>query len=128
MRALAEGLLASGGALASVSEDAVMAGAEARRLEAYRARRSSEMLASGRLLAAVMAAVPEEGLDYVRALDVIEERARPASGWRLPAGMGPEGYLDHLVNRGALQDDGAGHLACPIPSLRQFLIEAVADK
>ena len=128
MRALTEGLLASGGALASVSEDAVMAGAEARRLEAYRARRSSEMLASGRLLAAVMAAVPEEGLDYVRALDVIEEMARPASGWRLPAGMGPEGYLDHLVNRGALQDDGTGHLACPIPSLRQFLIEAVADK
>ena len=37
---------------------------------------------------------------------------------------GPEDYLDHLVHRGALQDDGTGRLACPIPSFRQFLVEA----
>ena len=124
MRALAEGLLATGGALASVDEKAVPAGAEKRRLDSYRARRSPEMLASGLLLAAAMEAVPEAGLGYVETLRVIEENAGAASGWRLPAGMGPEEYLDHLVHRGALQDDGAGCLACPIPSFRQFLIEA----
>ena len=125
MRALADGLLATGGALASVDEKAVLAGAEERRLDSYRARRSPEMLASGLLLAAVMEAVPEDGLGYVETLRVIEESAGAASGWRLPAGMGPEEYLDHLVHRGALQDDGTGRLACPIPSLRRFLIEAV---
>ncbi len=125
MRALADGLLATGGALASVDEKAVLAGAEERRLASYRARRSPEMLASGLLLAAVMEAVPEDGLGYVETLRVIEESAGAASGWRLPAGMGPEEYLDHLVHRGALQDDGTGRLACPIPSLRRFLVEAV---
>ena len=125
MRALANGLLASGGALASVDEKAVLAGAEERRLDSYRARRSPEMLGSGLLLAAAMEAVPEDGLGYVETLRVIEENAGAASGWRLPAGMGPEEYLDHLVHRGALQDDGTGRLACPIPSLRRFLIEAV---
>ncbi len=124
MRALAEGLLSSGGALASVDEKAVLAGAEERRLDSYRARRSSEMLGSGLLLAAAMGAVPEDGLGYVETLRAIEENAGAASGWRLPAGMGPEAYLDHLVHRGALQDDGTGRLACPIPSLRRFLVEA----
>ena len=124
MRALANGLLASGGVLASVDEKAVLAGAEERRLDSYRARRSPEMLASGLLLAAAMEAVPEDGLGYVETLRVIEESAGAASGWRLPAGMGPEEYLDHLVHRGALQDDGTGRLACPIPSLRRFLVEA----
>ncbi len=124
MRALADGLLATGGVLASVDEKAVLAGAEERRLDSYRARRSPEMLASGLLLAAAMEAVPEDGLGYVETLRVIEESAGAASGWRLPAGMGPEEYLDHLVHRGALQDDGTGRLACPIPSLRRFLVEA----
>lgn len=124
MRALAAGLLATGGTLASVDEKAVLAGAEERRLDSYRARRSPEMLASGLLLAAAMEAVPEDGLGYVETLRVIEESAGAASGWRLPAGMGPEEYLDHLVHRGALQDDGTGRLACPIPSLRRFLVEA----
>ena len=124
MRALAEGLLASGGALASVDERAVLAGAEERRLDSYRARRSPEMLGSGLLLAAVMDAVPEDGLGYVGTLRLIEENAGAASGRRLPPGMGPEEYLDHLVHRGALQDDGTGRLACPIPSFRRFLAEA----
>ena len=124
MRALAEGLIASGGVLASVGEEAVLAGAEERRLESYRARLSPEMLGSGLLLAAVMEAVPEEGLGYVETLRAIEESERAASGWRLPAEMLPEAYLDHLIHRGALQDDGTGRLACPIPSLRRFLIES----
>lgn len=124
MRALAAGLLATGGTLASVDEKAVLAGAEERRLDSDRARRSPEMLASGLLLAAAMEAVPEDGLGYVETLRVIEESAGAASGWRLPTGMGPEEYLDHLVHRGALQDDGTGRLACPIPSLRRFLVEA----
>ena len=124
MSALAEGLLASGGALASVNEKTVLAGAEKRRLDSYRARRSSEMLGSGLLLAAVMEAVPEDGLGYVGTLRLIEENAGAASGRRLPPGMGPEEYLDHLVHRGALQDDGTGRLACPIPSFRRFLAEA----
>ena len=82
------------------------------------------MLGSSLLLAAAMGAVPEDGLGYVEMLRVIEESAGAASGWRLPAGMAPEAYLDHLVHRGALQDDGTGRLACPIPSLRRFLIES----
>ena len=123
MRALAEGLLASGGALAPVSKKAVLAGAEERRLDSYRARLSPEMHGSGLLLAAAMEAVPEEGLGYIEMLRAIEESSGTASGWRLPAGMGPEAYLDHLVHRGALQDDGTGRLTSPIPSFRQFLIE-----
>ena len=126
MRALAEGLLASGGVLASVDEEAVLAGAEERRLESYRARLSPEMLSSGLLLAAVMEAVPEDGLGYVEALGVIDANASIASGWRLPAGMGSEAYLDHLVHRGAIQDNGRARLICPIPSFRSFLIEAAS--
>jgi len=124
MSALAEGLLATGGVLASIDEKTVLAGAEERRLDSYRARRSSEMLGSGLLLAAVMEAVPEDGLGYVETLRVIEENAGAVSGRRLPPGMEPEEYLDHLVHRGALQDDGTGRLACPIPSFRRFLAEA----
>ncbi len=124
MRALAEGLLASGGALAPVDETAVLDGAEERRLDSYRARRSPEMLGSGLLLAAVMEAIPEDGLGYVETLRIIEENAGAVSGRRLPPGMEPEEYLDHLVHRGALQDDGTGRLACPIPSFRRFLAEA----
>ena len=123
MRALAEGLLAVGGALGAVDADAVLGRARQWRLEAYRARRSGSMRRSALLLGALMEAVAEEGLGWPAALAAIEERADARPGWRLPDGMDPEAYLDHLVQRGALQDDGAGRLVCPIPSFRRFLIE-----
>ncbi len=125
MRSLAEELVEAGGALAAVDEAAVAARARARRLQAYRARRSPRMQEAIFLLARMMAGVPASGLLRNEAVGLIGDLARHEGdcGWRLPEGMAPREFLDHLVHRGVLQSGEDDRLVCPIPSFRRFLIE-----
>ncbi|MCY3995713.1 MAG: hypothetical protein OXF07_06210 [Rhodobacter sp.] len=51
------------------------------------------------------------------ALDVI-------TGHELPRSMSAHDFREHLVHQGALQERGDGSFRCPIPSFRNFLIEA----
>ena len=125
MRSLAEALVEAKGALAAVDEAAALARARERRLRAYRSRRSPEMQEAIYLLARVMAEMPEAGLRRSDAVGSIRSLARDEGdcGWRLPEGMSPSEFLDHLVHRGALQSGEDDRLVCPIPSFRRFLIE-----
>ena len=133
MRSLAEELVEAEGALAEVDEAAVFARARDRRLAAYRARRSPAMQEAVFMLARFMAAVPESGLRRNEAVGSIGDLAKSEGGygWRLPEGMSPTEFLDHLVHRGALQSGEDDRLVCPIPSFRRFLMEegarALAD-
>ena len=129
LRSLAEALVGTGGALGDVDIEAVLHRAQERRLQAYRARRSTHMQASIFLLARVMAAVPDTGLRRNEAIAVVRTRARTGDGhgWDVPEGMSAGDFLDHLVLRGALQSGEDDRLVCPIPSLRRFLIEEAAD-
>lgn len=125
MRSLAEELVEAKGTLAEVDETAVFARARERRLQAYRARRSPLMQEAVFLLARFMAGVPVSGLRRNEATGLIGTLARREGdyGWRLPEGMSPTEFLDHLVHRGALQSGDDDKLICPIPSFRRFLVE-----
>ena len=117
MRSLAEALVEAEGALAAVEEAAVLARAQERRLQAYRARRSPQMQEAIFLLARAMAGVPASGLRRNDAVGLIGSLVRGEGdcGWRLPEGMSPSEFLDHLVHRGALQSGEDDRLVCPIP-------------
>ena len=54
------------------------------------------------------------------ALDVI-------TGHELPRSMSAHDFREHLVHQGALQERGDGSFHRPIPSFRNFLIEAGRD-
>ena len=130
MRALGGGLLQAGGVLSSVDEAAVLRHARAWRLESYRQRRSPEMRGAVILVGHLMAAVRDGGLHRHQIVDTIRARIhdRPegSSARRLPKGISPEDFLEHLIHRGALQEGEDDRLVCPIPSFRSFLIgEAV---
>ena len=130
MQALGEGLLEFGGVLAKVDRGAVIGRARASRLEAYKQRRSPEMRGAVILVGHVMAAVRDGGLHRHQVIDTIRARIRDrpegSSARRLPKGISPEDFLEHLIHRGALQEGEDDRLVCPIPSFRTFLIgEAV---
>ena len=130
MRALGEGLLKAGGVLSAVDETAVLRRAQAWRLESYRQRRSPEMRGAVILVGHLMAAVGNGGLHRHQIVDTIRARIRDrpegSSARRLPKGVSPEDFLEHLIHRGALQEGEDDRLVCPIPSFRHFLIaEAV---
>ncbi|MYF88347.1 MAG: hypothetical protein F4186_02580 [Boseongicola sp. SB0676_bin_33] len=42
--------------------------------------------------------------------------------WRLPEGMTPREYYQHLVHRGALHEHRDFSVACPIPSFSDWMI------
>ena len=128
MQALAEGLLAADGRLADVDANAVRADVRTRCARAYWSRISPEMRRARGLAAAVMAALPEDGLERDLIMDEIKAAADPSgpSGKLLPKGMDADDFLDHLIARGALQPDGQGRLVCPIPSFREFMARGFA--
>ena len=110
--------------LRAVDFDAVNRQAMVYREASYRKRQSTRMERSVALVAAVMAAVPSGGMQSSDVQDVIERSARTdAPSWRLPKGMDAEMFMDHLIHQGVLQPAGEGMLACPIPSLRTWLID-----
>ena len=129
MQALAHGLLEADGRLADVDAVAVLREARARRENSYWARVSPAMSRARGLVAEVMKSLPEGGLADDNMLDLIDETAEDPSGpraVRLPEGMTSTGFLDHLIEIGALQSDGRGRLVCPIPSFRDFLVRGYA--
>ena len=101
MQALGEGLLEFGGVLAKVDRGAVIGRARASRLEAYKQRRSPEMRGAVILVGHVMAAVRDGGLHRHQVVDTIRARIRDrpegSSARRLPKGISPEDFLEHLI-------------------------------
>ena len=85
------------------------------------------MLDSAALVAAVMAAVPADGMDPGEVIDTIERTARTDSGssWRLPVGMNARMFRKHLIHQGALQLNDNDNPFCPIPNLRTWLVNRV---
>ena len=61
-------------------------------------------------------------------LSHIREAAHPGVGSRsLPKEFDEERFLDHMIRRGVLQHASGHTLACPIPSLRDY-IERMAPR
>ena len=125
MRSLAEALVETNGVLAAVDEHDVLERARDRRIQGYRARRSTQMETALFLIARVMANIPDTGLRRHELNDAIRAFSRQggSSALRLPDGFSTEEFLDHLIHRGALQGDRDGRLRCPIPSFRHFLMQ-----
>ncbi len=126
MQALGEGLLEVGGILANVDEGAVTGRARLWRLESYGQRRGPEMRGAVILVGHLMAAVRDGGLHRHQVVDTIRARIRDrpegSSARRLPKGISPEDFLEHLIHRSALQEGEDDRLVCPIPSFRAFLV------
>ena len=128
-RALAEGLLATGGRLGDVDAASVIERARKLREGSYERRISPEMEEAFNLTIAVMTDV-SRGATRAAALNSIDLHSEPAATgsqppreWRLPEGMTARAFLTHLVHRGALQRGPDNLYACPIPSFRSYLIE-----
>ncbi len=63
-------------------------------------------------------------LDRADILGLIRSHVSDATGHELPRSMSAHDFREHLVHQGALQERGDGSFRCPIPSFRNFLIEA----
>ncbi len=114
------------GELQRIEVEALMERASEYRNESYEARQSTEMAKAVDLVAAVMKELPADGgLLCSRVLDAIKGNAKAGhgAGWELPKGMDADLFLDHLIQKGALQPVNADTLAFPIPSLRAWLID-----
>ena len=125
MRALADGLARAGGRLADVDAGAVLDREEDLRGRAYWARTSPEMRVARCLVAAVLAALPEDGADDSAIIEEVDRQtdANPdLARWRLPEGMNSRDFMGHLVHRGVLQRGPGGLFVCPIPSFRRYLL------
>ena len=126
MRALAAQLLAAStpGQLEAVDSGFGVAVLRASALarEKYYGRRIDAPLAAARhLLAEIFRRMGDEAtLDAL--LSHIREAAHPGVGSRsLPKEFDEERFLDHMIRRGVLQHASGHTLACPIPSLRDYI-------
>ncbi len=117
------------GAIQDIDIDAMTDRAFKYRNESYEARQSTEMANADHLVAAVMKELPADGgLRRSNVLDFIEKKIASAPdhrSWKLPKGMDTDLFLDHLIQKGAMQPFDADKLACPIPSLRAWLIDRI---
>ena len=131
MRALAAALVATGGRVQEVDDQAVLDDWRQRRRTHYGFLSSGPLAASKFLVASVLLILPEAGASQVDVKRAIRRTARPDTedGWSLPDGMTVSEFFDLMVRRGVLQEaaDAFDQYACPIPSYRQFLIEAGAS-
>ena len=89
----------------------------------YASRMSPAMRSSKLLLAAVMTDL-RPGMDSGEIQDSINEHVGSGPGvrWQLPKSMDARAYFNHLVHRGALQEDAFGTVSCPIPSFRRYMV------
>jgi len=93
------------------------------RQHSYWQRVNSEALQDTPLLVArIMADLPEGGLVQYGTVAAIERHVDDRPGWRLPENMTAKGFFNHLVHKGLLQEVDNERYACPIPTLRDFLI------
>ena len=86
-------------------------------------RLSDEIRESMILLSSVMKKLTKPLASW-NVIDIIEQQSKLAKrrAERLPRGMMPEDYFDHLRHCGVLQESKRYSVTCPIPSFRQFLI------
>ena len=90
----------------------------------YQDRQSSAMESAPSLVAAVIAAVPEDGMHKSEIFDIIKQKARSdPSSWCLLKGMDADACQIHLLHQGVLQPNRQCKWVCPIPSLRIWLID-----
>ena len=131
MRALAAQLLAAStpGQLEAVDSGFGIAvlQASARAREKYYGRRIDAPLSVARhLLAEIFRRMGDEATPDAL-LSHIREAAHSGAGSRsLPMDYNAERFLDHMIRRGVLQHTSGHTLACPIPSLRDY-IERIAQ-
>ncbi len=125
LRALAEGLVKTDADIDRIDGKRVEALQDGYRMESYNARLTSmEIQNAIYLVAELVDGIPEWGMMRISIRKTIIGRGRPLDD---PDGEGywvskdTDGFLDHLVHEGILQDDGKGMYRCPIPSLRAFL-------
>ena len=124
MRALATELARVEGKMALVDSANILERERDYRERAYLARIGPIMDGSRQLVAALFAALPEDGFTNGQVRREIERCRQPERKdpeWDLPEDMTVGQFFDHLVHRGALQRKGAAY-ECPIPSFRRFLI------
>ena len=132
MQALAAQLLAAStpGGLEAVGSGfgvAVLRESALARDEYYERRIDAPLAAARHLLAEIFRRMGDEAtLDAL--LSHIREAAHPGVGSRsLPKDYDAERFLDHMIRRGVLQHASGQTLACPIPSLRDY-IERMAPR
>ena len=130
MRALAAELVRVDGKLVDVGAEAVLGRERDYRERAYLARISPEMEASRQLIAALFAALPQDGVPRDVIETEVDRLGQPhdagEAGRRalhLPRGMDSVEFVGHLIRRGALQRGPHRRYGCPIPSFRRFLID-----
>ena len=122
LAALAKHLVAAHGDMAAVDFAAVRKRSAILQNRHYNSRMSLEMRGSEDLLAAAMRDLGMHSRRKTFARSLVRHR-RPEEGWDLPEGLSANGFFDHLVHRGALQEDrDTLRVDCPIPSFRKFMI------
>ncbi len=98
------------------------------RTDSYHGRlQSSEVRNAISLVAELVDGIPERGMMRASVRKAILLKTRPSDdpdgeGYRVPDDT--DGFLDHLIHKGILQEDGDMTYHCPIPSLRTFLKKA----
>jgi len=128
--ALARGLVEAGRKLEDVDRLAVLDLAERWRKDSYAKRAGSDVICDAyRLVARLMADLPEDGNARPKLVSEIARHARPeddrdAEGFHIPPDMGPKGFFRHLVRQGILFERPDRRYTCPIPSFRRYLIES----
>ena len=126
LQSFAKGYVEAKGDIEKVDFDAVHKLNQEKRTRYYGLRMSREMRRSAILLASVMKKVTrnQEG-DIVHMISEQDQEWAHLNDKRksLPTGMTAEGYYDHLIHKGALQERDDGWVECPIPSFRQYILE-----
>ncbi len=125
LRTLGRAALETGGDLCLIDWAAVHRDAADSRLQSYRDQQSALMDEAATLTAMVVStAHPRDGASRSEVLEVIHQTARTRKGTRLPRGTEPEHFIEHLVHCGALHMGPDKRLRVPIPSFRNYLLEA----
>ena len=132
MQALASELLAAStpGQIETVDSSfgvAVFQASALARDEYYESRIDAPLIAARHLLAEILRRMGDgASLDVL--LSHIRAAAHPGVGSRsLPKDYDAERFLNHMIRRGVLQHASGQMLACPIPSLRDY-IERMAQR
>jgi len=123
LQSLGREALTAEGDLSRIDWDLVASRAADDRVRHYYAQQSPAMRDAKGLTASVMRDL-DGRLDRADILGLIRSHVSDATGHELPRSMSAHDFREHLVHQGALQERGDGSFRCPIPSFRNFLIEA----
>ncbi len=134
MRALAVGLVGTGGRLAAVSVEWVHRDALDRKQKAYSRRCSQDIIDAGMLVSGLMAELKRRprGLEKSEIVIHLNKygqafRNEDTKGYWLPQHGDAGRFADHLIRRGILQrrtgENPKGLHHCPIPTLRDYILK-----